>query len=394
MKKIFLLLLFITFQTGFGQDSYEYQMLIFKQKVRQETGATLQKIVDLTKNVTTYLNNLDIFPSDAIKRRLIEIAEDYANFNLKIQNQYDINNYRDGDVDYYGRVGNVLKEVLAKSKEIVDRKDCKFLLEMKNKKKELEKFITDNNLTKEQIEIVTKNYQEFLLNPFREDSNGNYIVFVFETDVNKLRIPKAASGFIISFDGLIVTNNHVVDGANKIFVKKIINNNEIICEASKLAADFNNDLALLRLNDPTQLTIKSIPFIISQKLSETGEDVFVLGYPLTPTMGEELKVTTGIISSKTGFKGDITCYQISAAIQPGNSGSPMFDKDGNIIGIISGKHRDTENVSYAIKSNYLLNLLESLRPTAKLNLKNSIKNKSLVDKIKAIENLVVMIVAE
>jgi S1-C subfamily serine protease len=65
-----------------------------------------------------------------------------------------------------------------------------------------------------------------------------------------------------------------------------------------------------------------------------GSNVFALGYPMALSlMGEEVKFTDGKISSKTGFQGDITTYQISVPIQPGNSGGPLFDYDGNIVGI-------------------------------------------------------------
>nr|WP_277266111.1 trypsin-like peptidase domain-containing protein [Prevotella corporis] len=79
------------------------------------------------------------------------------------------------------------------------------------------------------------------------------------------------------------------------------------------------------------------------------EDIFVLGYPLVQTMGEDVKLTTDVISSKTGFQGDVSQYQISAAIQPRNSGGPLFDSRGNLIGIVPAKHKGTENVGYAIK---------------------------------------------
>lgn len=66
-------------------------------------------------------------------------------------------------------------------------------------------------------------------------------------------------------------------------------------------------------------------------------------------MGDEIKLTTGVISSKTGFQGDVSLYQISAPIQPGNSGGPLFDNKGNLIGIVNAKHKGAENVGYAIK---------------------------------------------
>jgi S1-C subfamily serine protease len=79
-------------------------------------------------------------------------------------------------------------------------------------------------------------------------------------------------------------------------------------------------------------------------------------------MGDEVKLTNGIISSKSGFQGDVTSYQITAPVQPGNSGGPLFDDKGNIIGIINAKHVGAENASYAIKASYLMNLID-LMPT-------------------------------
>ena len=112
-------------------------------------------------------------------------------------------------------------------------------------------------------------------------------------------------------------------------------------------------------------------------------------------MGTEIKFTDGKISSKTGIQGDITTYQISVPIQPGNSGGPLFDYDGNLIGITSsGVNREldiTENVNYAIKSSYLKNLVDVL--DYKLSLPNDklIANKTLTEKIKILSDYVVLI---
>jgi S1-C subfamily serine protease len=106
--------------------------------------------------------------------------------------------------------------------------------------------------------------------------------------------------------------------------------------------------------------LSAIPYNIISKTVDVGTDVFTLGYPLKTIMGDEIKLTNGIISSKTGFNGDITSYQISVPIQPGNSGGPLFDSDGNLIGIVNSVLRNAENVTYAIKSSYLNNLIETL----------------------------------
>lgn len=127
-----------------------------------------------------------------------------------------------------------------------------------------------------------------------------------------------------------------------------------------------------------------------------GSNVFALGYPLAlSVMGTEIKFTDGKISSKTGFQGDITSYQISVPIQPGNSGGPLFDFDGNLIGITSStfnrKLDITENVNYAIKSSYLKSLVDVLNYNLTLPNDDSISYLTLTEKIKKLSDYVVLI---
>lgn len=75
-------------------------------------------------------------------------------------------------------------------------------------------------------------------------------------------------------------------------------------------------------------------------------------------MGSEIKATSGIISSQTGYKGDNDLYQIYAPIQPGNSGGPLFDFTGNLAGIVCAHHSQAENVGYAIKIEHLKQLCD------------------------------------
>lgn len=115
-----------------------------------------------------------------------------------------------------------------------------------------------------------------------------------------------------------------------------------------------------------------------------------MGYPQIQLQGDELKVTDGIISSKTGFQNDVTTYQISAPIQHGNSGGPLFDKKGNLIGITNAGIPDAENLGYAIKISYLMNMLE-LFNNIDLNYKNSISYLSLPDMVEKLDDYVVLI---
>lgn len=198
------------------------------------------------------------------------------------------------------------------------------------------------------------------------------------------------TGFALK-NNYIVTNYHVIDGAKSISILGINGNFSKGYNADVIATDKNIDLAILKVNGIT-ISSSSIPYSVKTTNAEVGEEVFVLGYPLTSTMGDEIKLTTGVVSSRSGFQGDVSLYQISAPIQPGNSGGPLFDSKGNVIGIVSAKHRGAENVGYAIKASYLKNLIESAIPNNILPQTNKIATLNLSGKVKSAKNYVYYIV--
>ncbi len=201
----------------------------------------------------------------------------------------------------------------------------------------------------------------------------------------------SGTGFALK-NGYIITNNHVIDDAKTIIIKGI--NGEFNSEysANVIAIDKHNDLALLKIADDNFSGLGNIPYKIKASISDVGESVFVLGYPLTSTMGNEIKLTSGIISSKTGFQGDVSLYQISAPIQPGNSGGPLFDDNGNIIGVVNAKHLDAENVGYAIKTSYLVNLVESAVSSNIIPSNNTLSGQPLTEKVKKVKDFIYLIV--
>ena len=193
-------------------------------------------------------------------------------------------------------------------------------------------------------------------------------------------------------NNIVATNYHVVDNANNLFVVGHNGDKKTKYRAEVLLTDKINDLAVMRITDE-RFSGFNIKYGLNDIVSDIGTSVFVLGYPLTTTMGEDIKLTTGVISSKSGFQGNKSQYQISAPIQPGNSGGPLFDDKGDLIGIVSAKHLGAENVGYAIKLNYLRNLLDSSMEPIPLNSKNTISSLSLPNKIKAISSCVLMVLA-
>lgn len=204
-------------------------------------------------------------------------------------------------------------------------------------------------------------------------------------------VTSSGTGFALTSDGLIVTNYHVIDGASSISIKGINGDFSISYKAKVVVSDKNNDLAIIKIDDISFTSIAKIPYTFKSTSTDVGENVFVLGYPLRATMGDEIKLTNGIISSKTGFQGDITSYQISAPVQPGNSGGPLFDKTGSLIGVINAKHSGAENVSYAIKVSYLKNLMDLLPTNPSLNNSNSLTTLSLSEQVKLLNKFVYII---
>lgn len=206
----------------------------------------------------------------------------------------------------------------------------------------------------------------------------------------KIERSSSGTGFAISTNGLIVTNYHVIEGASNILVTNSLEFSKRY-KAEILLTDKINDLAILRVSDVSFKELSSIPYVIRTSLSDVGERVFALGFPLISSMGLEVKLTDGVISSKTGFKGDVTTYQISAPVQPGNSGGPLFDSKGNLIGVINAKHKFAENASYAIKASYLKNLIDLLPYDLKLQTNSVLGGKSLSQQVNIIKEFVFII---
>ena len=198
------------------------------------------------------------------------------------------------------------------------------------------------------------------------------------------------TGFAIA-DGYLVTNYHVTNGAKTIKVRGINGDMKEIQKGYVVASDRDRDLAIIKIVDKRFEGFEDIPYCIGKSLPEVGDEVFVLGYPMTSTMGQEIKLTDGIISAASGYKGDQSMYQISAAVQPGNSGGPLFDKEGNVIGVICAKHADAENANYAIKVSYLYSLVNSSGLGIKMADNNKVKSKSLPQKVKQVKPFVYLI---
>lgn len=250
-----------------------------------------------------------------------------------------------------------------------------------------------------------------LLSPVEDeyDNGGVQLIKMFPTasDISrakKNRAPKKiikrdwagnGSGLIISKQGHIVTNHHVIKDIDSIEVefKNDLGVNKF--KAKVINSDESNDLAIIQIIDKKFDGFEETPnYNFDTEIAEVGTKVYAYGYPMALSiMGKEIKITDGIINSKMGFKDDIKTYQISAPIQGGNSGGPLFDEDGTLVGInSSGLSKEiADNVGYSIKSNYISNLISALPQKIELPYSYTIKWISTEKQIKRLSKYVVLI---
>lgn len=198
-----------------------------------------------------------------------------------------------------------------------------------------------------------------------------------------------ATGFLIDGKGYIITNAHVVNRMKNIYVE---NNKGEYFTAVSVYTDANADLAVLKINDSAFRTITNLPYSIKRSNADLGEQIFTLGYPRN-----EIVYGEGYLSAKSGNEGDSTAYQVSVSVNPGNSGGPLLNKNGEIIGIITSKNSTADGVVFAAKSKNIFKLLDSLKKegdttTIKLPNNTGLKGLDRVQQVKKMEEFVFMVV--
>lgn len=201
-------------------------------------------------------------------------------------------------------------------------------------------------------------------------------------------IKESGSAFLVDGKGYLVTNAHVLKNAKGIIV---LNNKGAEFKAIIVKVDESRDIAILKIVDKDYKSLGLLPYGIRKSSTDIAEPIFTLGYPRN-----EIVYGEGYLSAKTGFNGDTLSCQIAVAANPGNSGGPVFNKQGEVIGILSTKETKADGVVFAIQSKYIIETVNQLKKDdstidLKLPSKSSVKGLDAKQQVKKIQDYVYMV---
>lgn len=195
------------------------------------------------------------------------------------------------------------------------------------------------------------------------------------------------TGFLIDAKGYLVTNAHVIKDAKTI----IVQNKGQEFRATAVKIDMERDLAILKIEDSEFKPFSSLPYGFKKTGADLGEQIFTLGFPR-----DEIVYGEGYMSASTGYNGDTMSCQIAVAANPGNSGGPVFNKNGEVIGILSTRQAQAQGFVFAVTAKNIFKSLEDLKKdTAYQNIRMStvsaVKGLERPQQIKKIEDCVFLV---
>jgi len=220
------------------------------------------------------------------------------------------------------------------------------------------------------------------------DNKINYVDKKNQQPVISTPVRFNGTGFLLDPKGLMITNAHVVKNSRNIFVQ---NNKGDQFKAFVVKLDVARDVAIIKIDDDSFKSFSSLPYSFKKSTSDIAEPIFTLGYPR-----DEVVYGEGYLSAKTGYNGDTLSCQISIAANPGNSGGPIFDRNGEVIGILSAKETEAEGTVFAVQSKYIYQVLDELKKSSlyqnvRLSSRSSLSGLDKVQQVKKIQDFVFMV---
>jgi len=239
-----------------------------------------------------------------------------------------------------------------------------------------------NQYYSELVERINQTNKE--VSKLKSSNPGNAI------QKKEVKVDYRATGFLIDGNGYLITNAHVLNKMKNVYVE---NNKGEYFSASTIYTDNSVDLAILKITDTAYKVITNLPFSVKRSNADLGEQFFTLGFPRN-----EIVYGEGYVSAKSGSDGDSTAYQLTVSANPGNSGGPVINRNGELIGIITAKDSKADGVVYAAKAKNIYKLLDQLKKedTKYQHIKapsgNDLKRLERTQQVKKMEDVVFMVV--
>lgn len=206
----------------------------------------------------------------------------------------------------------------------------------------------------------------------------------------KAELKGSGTSFLIDGRGYLVTNAHVVKDVSSVYVQNMKGDN---FRARIIYTNSDQDIAVLKIDDSDFRSVGPLPYGIKRSGGDLGENILILGYPRN-----EIVCGLGYLSSITGFNGDTLSCQITVSANPGNSGGPVLNEKGEVIGILSTKQVQADGAVFALKSKYIYAALDSLRkdtsntyPNIRVSSVSTIGKLDRVQQIRKVEDCVYMV---
>jgi S1-C subfamily serine protease len=198
----------------------------------------------------------------------------------------------------------------------------------------------------------------------------------------------AGTGFLISSNGYVATSYHVIKESDSVIIE---NARFGRLKATIVHSDPANDVSILKIEQKLDDLAQPLPYTLSMTEANLAEDVYTLGYPR-----EDIVFGEGSVSALTGFKQNPNAYQVSVPVNPGNSGGPLLNTKGDLVGVISGTQTETMGAAFAIKSTVLMDVIgqvnvDSAALPLTLPKQNTMKNSTRVQQVKRWKDFVFMV---
>ncbi len=210
-----------------------------------------------------------------------------------------------------------------------------------------------------------------------------------QTGTPAIAYKSGGTGFLIDAKGYLLTNAHVVNGSQHVAVQSA---NGAELNAKIVYTDLDRDIAILKITARNFKAPASIPYAIKKAGVELAEPIFTLGYPRN-----DIVYGDGYVAAKTGFDGDTLTCQIAIAANRGNSGSPIINRNGEIVGMLNTKQTTAEGAVFAVQSKYIYSILSKLQKSdtsfqnIKLPAASSLKNMTRTQQVKKLSDYIFMV---